>query len=76
MLLKVQRSLRYSLIMSVQIQENNVVTFLRLTGEKIFTEALNIVFICKSNVDTLKLVVQVIEKLRGDNVHSKHGFYP
>ena len=43
---------------------------------KIFTEALNIVFICKSNVDTLKLVVQVIEQLRGDSVHSKHGFYP
>ena len=67
------KSINIALEGAAIFKENNVVTFLRLTGEKIFTEALNIVFICKSNVDTLKLVVQVIEQLRGDS--TGYSFY-
>ena len=35
-----------------------------------FTEALNIVLICKSDVKSLKLVVSVINQLREENVCS------
>lgn len=50
------------------LQENNVVTFTKLSEEAIQTDANAIVFICKAEIKVLNLVVKVLNNLRSKNV--------